>query len=118
MSAHIIELGPRAGQLRSPTDEVLDRGRLAKRVTLALKRNGFEVIGWRIASDRRVVIDVKHSRHCDREIELGNAAYHLVGPGEQRGQFMVDGVRVMWTQRLAAARSGLSLVGTEAACAR
>lgn len=105
MSAHIVLLGPRAGQPRSPTDEVLDRAHLAKQVTLALKRNNFEVIGWRIASDKRVVVEVKYSRRCDQEIALGKAVLYRDGPDEQRGQFMVDGARVMW---LVPQRVGLS----------
>lgn len=83
-------------------DIMLDRLTQAKRAVVALKRDGYSVIGMDM-SLTRPVLQIQTCAQCAELIKQGRAAYYrwqTVGAvREQIAQFELEGCKVIWVER-------------------
>lgn len=83
-------------------DIMLDRLTQAKRAVVALKRDGYSVIGMDM-SLTRPVLQIQTCAQCGELIKQGRAAYYrwqTVGAvREQIAQFELEGCKVIWVER-------------------
>lgn len=68
-----------------------------------LTDDGFTVIGIEFSSGSKPTIQVQNCPACGQLVERGKATYYRMGgAGMNRyrtGQFQIDGIRVLWTER-------------------
>lgn len=87
---------------QSINDIMLDRLTQAKRAVVALKHEGFSVIGMDM-SLTRPVLQIQNCARCRALIEQCRAAYYrwqtVDGVREQIAQFELEGCKVIWVER-------------------
>jgi len=99
-----IKFGPHAGQPRPLIDVLLDRATAVRNVLAKLRNSGYQVIDYRLEGARPTV-ELEAHTDLARLIDEGVACYYIQRPGpsglgERVGQFVVDGVRLVWTERV------------------
>lgn len=98
-----IRYGHNAGHPRAPTEQVLDRITAAKRAVIALKREGFTVVGVEIDHGLRPTITIQPCGKCAELIASGKAVHYKWTTGasgrEVWGQWQIEDCRVLWTEK-------------------
>jgi len=101
--AATIRYGHHAGQPRQQNDLLLDRLTAARRAVIALKREGFTVIGVEIDHGIRPTLTIAPCSKCAGLIASGQAAHYKWITGargrEVCGQWQIEGCRVLWTEK-------------------
>lgn len=98
-----IRFGPNAGQPQAMNDVLLSRVSAVRNALIRVRNAGYHAIDVRIDGVRPTVRLEVHS-DFSRLIEEGVACYYVSRIGaqdmpERVGQFHVDGVRFIWTER-------------------
>ena len=65
-----------------------------------LDKDGHSVNGFKFGDNCVPTVSIRPSRLCERLIESGEAAYYYRSHCERKGQFRVNGVRVVWSEPL------------------
>lgn len=97
-----IKSGPRAGQPLPRVEYLIDRVTNVRSVLIKVKRSGYQVIDVDLKG-LRPTITLEYHADLARLVEEGVACYYIqrtiVGVSERVGQFVIDGVRIIWIER-------------------
>lgn len=98
--SRVVTHGPNAGMPRHHIDVLQDKAALTRRAFAVLKRNGFLVLSALLnvgdAPNIKVLPNASTRRLIDEEI----ATKYGSGPDRAYWQAWLEGVRIVWTERV------------------
>lgn len=79
---------------------LIERARQAEKTAMELEAEGHEVYAINLARSMMPTLQIKASDKCLDLIRAELATYYKRNPAERWGQFIRNGCRVIWVERL------------------